>query len=481
MEQRETSIKSKIGYGFADIYGGGSFLIIGILFLVFLTDIVKLEPIVAGTIPLIGRIWDAVTDPIMGMFVDRTRTKYGSKRFYLLIGSFVASITFALMWISIDGSAVAQYFFYLFAFILFSTGFTIVMVPYNALLPDMVTDYNRRGQYTAYRMIFSAISAILAGLIPNKIISLFGDNASLGFLVMGIAFGILFFIAIFITFLGTWEHLKPVKPMLFKDVAKQSISVFKNKSFRMYLGVFLFGQGSADFVTALVIYFLAVVLRQSDQYTFIMSGVLVSQLLAMFLYQFMLKKTSKKMPILVGFPIRIVATLSMFFFAFEGAPILPIFIASFISGLGTAASSVSSFAILSDLTDVDELITTQRRPGTYSGMATFSRKIASGVTLGIIGVLLSVFKYDSDLAVQAPITVLGVKLMFIVLPVIFMIFTLYYTVKFPINRLEFQIMQTEINRRKGQDASVATEAEKIVCEKITGYPYVDLWREENAG
>ena len=264
---KKSQFSAKLAYGAADIYGGGSFLIISILYLVFLTDIVGLNPALAGSIPMIGKIWDAITDPIMGNIVDRTQSKYGAKRFYLLIGSFAGAITFAMMWISISASTNTLYFFYLLMYILFSTGFTIVMVPYNALLPDMVSDYTQRSAFTMYRMIFSALAAILAGLVPNMIVNNFGATPAQGFLIMGIIFGFIFFLSIFFTFAKTWEAALPVVKTPLSESFRESFSVFRNRSFRLYLGVFLFGQGSSDFVTTLIIYFLAVVLRQSQQYT----------------------------------------------------------------------------------------------------------------------------------------------------------------------------------------------------------------------
>lgn len=477
---KKSQFSAKLAYGAADIYGGGSFLIISILYLVFLTDVVGLNPALAGSIPMIGKIWDALTDPIMGNIVDRTQSKFGAKRFYLLIGSFAGAITFAMMWITISGSANTLYFFYLLMYILFSTGFTIVMVPYNALLPDMVSDYTQRSAFTMYRMIFSALSAILAGLIPNMIVNRVGATQAQGFLIMGIVFGLIFFFSILFTFAKTWETIQPVVKTPFKESFRESFSVFRNRSFRLYLGVFLFGQGSSDFITTLIIYFLAVVLRQPEQYTFIMSGVLVSQLLAMFLYQLVLKKTSKKFPIYLGFPIRMIATFSMIFFAYAQAPILPIFIASFISGLGTAASSVTSYAILTDLTDVDYLITTKRRAGIYSGMATFNRKIANGLAIWLIGLLLAYFKYDAGATVPSAVTVDGIKFMFIALPLIFMVATLYFTYKFPITKASYECIQKEIRRRLGELDEKATEEEIKICESVTGVPYDRLWKAENA-
>ena len=491
MNQKETSIKSKLAYGFADIYGGGSFLIISILYMVFLTDVVRMAPVLAGTIPLIGKIWDAVTDPIMGNITDRTKSKLGAKRLFLLIGSVLSGISFAMLWSTIEGSMMMQYAFYLLMYILFSTAFTVVMVPYNALLPDMIDDYQLRGSYTMYRMIFSAISAIIAGLLPNMIIKLFGEQVRQGYLVMGAIFGFVFFLSVLITFFGSWEMSKPVVKKSFKEAFSRSFSVFKNRSFRLYLGIFLFGQGSADFVTGGVIYFLAVVVRRPDYFMVVMAAVLLSQLLAMFIYQQIIRNHSKKTPIILGFPLRILATLSLLFFAYEGAPLAPIAVLSFLAGIGTAASSVTSYAILADLSDVDQLITTEKRAGIYSGMATFSRKIANGIAIWLTGAILSLFQYNPDAIVQDGLTILGIKLMFIMLPIIMMIGTLFFTIKFPIDQERFDIIQREIRRRQaidngadkmievGFDMGDPSVSDKEICEQITGYDYDQLWRLEN--
>ncbi len=481
MKSKDLRLSSKLGYGAADIYGGGTFLIISIFYLEFLTRL-GIPAVLAGSIPFIGKIWDAISDPIMGSIVDRTKSKLGSKRFYLLIGSFVGTITFVLLWVSITGPMIWMYIYYLVAFLLFSTGFTIVMIPYNALLPEMISDYHLRSQYTAVRMIFSAGSAIIAGLVPNMIIQAVGNTGNqIAYLYMGIFFGVIFLFAILATFLKTWEEPSTAVNDVFsmKSFVNESANVYKNKAFRYFLGIFLFGQGSADFVMILFLYFLRDVLKQSNQYTFVMAGVLVSQILAMFLFQFLLRRTSKKVPVLFAFPIRMVATLSMLLFAYQGAPILPIFIASFISGFGTAASSVTSFAILPDLTDVDELITGRRRSGIYSGMATFTRKIANGLAFAIVGLWLTIIGYDEGLEgtsmSQSGLTIEGIKYAFILFPLIFMICGWWFTYRFPMDKQEFDVIKKEIARNKGLDSSVITTEEIKICESVTGYPYEKLW------
>lgn len=477
MKTKSERLLSKIGYGTADLYGGGAFLIVSILYLYFLTDIVGMNPLLAGSIPFIGKAWDAVSDPLMGRIVDRTRSRYGAKRLYLLFGSFIAGVTFFLIWLTIGGGEWLQYLYYLASFILFSTGFTIVMVPYNALLPDMIRDYHLRGQYTAIRMIFSALSAILGGLLPDMIVNRI-DGGAIGFAVMGAVFGLIFLIAILVTFKSTWERPEGnVRNTPEKWSA--NLTVFKNRSFRFYLGIFLFGQGSMDFIMALIMYFLTYVLFQSGQYVLVMAGVLSSQLLAMFFYQALLRTHSKKLPAWIGFPIQAVASLAMLFFAYEGAPIIPVVVIAVMIGFGTAAGTVTSFSILADMADVDELITTKRRAGLYSGMATFARKVANGLALGLIGLVLFLIGYDGSLDVQAPLATGGIKYMFILMPVVFIAFTLYFVKKYPLTQDGFDVLQKAISTLKsGKDT--LSEDEKRQCEAMTGYAYDDLWSEDNA-
>jgi oligogalacturonide transporter len=496
---REERLSSKISYGFADIYGGASVLVINILFLVFLTNVVGLPGYLAGIIPLVGKIWDAVTDPVMGNICDRTRSKYGKKRVYLFWGSFAALISFVLMWIDIsvkDAGVWWPFIFYLLMYMNFSTAFTIVCVPYNALLPDMVEDYTLRSKYTAVRMMFSAFAAILGGLLPNILVNNVFNKSAVGYLVTGIIFGALFLVAVLITFFGTWEKpSEPIKVPL-KETFSESFSVFRNRSFRRYLGIFLFGQGSSDFVTSLAIYFIIVVLYPgskdlySKEYMYIMGAILGSQLLAMFIFNFILGKHSKKMPIYIGFPLRIAATMVLLVCVYMKVNVWVVAGLSFLAGIGTAASSVSSFAILTDTADIDELITSKRRAGICSGMATFTRKIAAGVAIWFSGMIVTWSGYDNAIAgvetdkiyaltfSESTAKIIGYCYVFV--PIIMMVLCLLMTYLYPANKKEIQLVQKEIARRKGTDASVTTEEEKKTLEKLTGYKYSELWNPANA-
>ncbi len=493
-KNREDRFLSKCAYGLADVYGGGAFVVISTFFTVFLTKALGMSPALAGTIPLIGKVWDAVTDPVMGNIVDRTSSRFGAKRFYILIGSIISAITFLMLWMNVGITSVGgQYTFYAVMYMLFSTGFTIVMVPYNGLLPDMVDDYTKRGSFAGIRTVFSSLGAIIAGLVPTIIVT---DNTDANkYFQFALIFSVIFLLCILATFFGTWEKKKePVRVPLKKSLS-QSFSVYKSFSFRMFICIFLAGQGAADFVTGLAVYYVDDVLNaySGGRFTIMMGVLLLAQFTGTILFTVIIHKTNKKVPILVGFPIRIIATITILAFSYEGAAeatfagvnvFTIILILSFIIGLGMSASSVSIYAILTDMADVDELITSISRPGTVSGMATFIRKIATGLSSTIIGILLALIGYDETLAAesarQSAATQAGIAQLYVWLPVALMVLAILFAAIFPMNKKEYDVIKKEIKRRKGEDDSVITDEEKAICEKVTGFKYEKLWNKENA-
>ncbi len=485
-KKRNEGMLSRICYGFADIYGGGAFVVISTFFTVFLTKALGMPPALVGTIPLIGKVWDAVTDPMMGNIADRTSSKFGAKRFWILVGSIISAITFTVMWIPFmaGGSVIGQYIFYILMYMLFSTGFTIVMVPYNGLLPDMIEDYTVRAKFSSTRMVFSSLGAIVAGLVPTLMIK---DNTdSSQYLTVAIIFSVLFFVAIVITFAGTWERQKEVRKTSMKETFTQSFTVFKSHSFRLFIAIFVFGQAAADFITGLAVYYIDDVLNAygGGNFTKLMGVILISQFLGMFIFGAVISNKSKKFPILLGTPIRMVATFAMLFFSHEGAPFIIILALSFVIGIAMAGTSISIYAILSDLVEVDELITSVNRPGICSGMATFTRKIAAGLSSALIGVLLTLVGYDEKLANeglrQAASTQQGIAYIYVFAQIILLALTLTYAILFPLTKKEFDVVRNEIRRRKGVIMPKATPEEIRICEKVTGYRYDQLWNIENA-
>ena len=479
---------SRVAYGVGEIFGGGCFVIINAFFIVFLTDALGMPAALAGTIPLIGKVWDAITDPIMGNITERTYSKFGAKRFYILIGSFASAITFVLLWVDITSpSMTAKYAFYIVMYCLFSTGFTVLSVPYNGLLPDMMDDYAMRAKFSNMRMIFSTLGAMICGLVPGMIIK--PTNEPSLYMKCAVLFGVIFFIASITVFFGTWEKQKePVKTSLGESFT-QAASVFKSRSFLLFLGLYLFGQGGMDFISGMAVYYVKHTLDayndKVNYYLPILAVLIVAQLIGMLIFGPVMRKTSKKRAIIIAAPVRLVGVLGLFAFSHPGVSLYPILGLAALIGLGNAGSLTGIFAIMADMTDVDELITSVRRPGIVGSMATFMRKVAAGLAAAAIGLMLSAVHYDEALATaglaQSAATQRGIGICFILAPAILTILLLIVAVLFPMTSEEFDVVLKEVARRKGEVSGEATEEEKKMLEDVTGFTYDRLWNRENAG
>ena len=159
-----------INYSSANITTSGAGYVISLYFMNFLTDVVNLDLKLAGLITTIAVVWDAITDPMMGVFTDRTRSKYGKHRRYILWGMPLFVLSFAMMWNSygLDGQArpMQAFLYYLVAYMLYKTAYTIIDIPHVAMLPELAPDYDLRIQYNSVGYIFNSF-----GMFPSFFLS----------------------------------------------------------------------------------------------------------------------------------------------------------------------------------------------------------------------------------------------------------------------------------------------------------------------
>ena len=467
MKKRKEFI-SRIAYASGDIYGGGAFIIVGLLLLVYLTNVVGFSGTLAGSIVFMGKAWDAITDPFMGQLSDRTRSRYGRRRIFFLLGSLPVFASWVMLWygFGITGTT-AKFIYFTLSYIFFSTAFTIVMVPYNAILSDMVRDYNRRSAFTGMRLGFSAAAAILCATVPALITGAYADPKQ-GYLIMGLSFGLVFAISWLVVFLGTWEiETKPSPVIRFKDW----LFVLKNRSFRIYVSVFMLFQMAIDTVMTLAVYFLTVSLRREELFVPIMGSILVTQLIFIVIFSYLAQKTDKTTPAYISAGVWIAASIAIVFLTPSTPGILVICICTLI-GVGSAGCNLFSWSTLPDIADVDELITGHRREGLYSGASTFLRKLSGGVVVGALGVMLDLIGY-SEVTVSsgkiANITDWGIRILFCGIPVIFLLISLMFLRKYKLRRKEFTLMSSILNRFRAGERNIVIEGEELrICQQLTG-------------
>lgn len=467
--KKSNNVFGKIAYACGDIYGGGSFLIVGLLLLVFLTKVEGLSGVWAGAIIFIGKVWDAVTDPLMGILSDRTKSKHGRRRLFFLLGALPVFASWVMLWHSFGiTNETVKIIYYIITFMFFSTSFTVVMVPYNAILADMTNDYNKRSAYTGVRLSFSAGAAILCGIVPGMIAGSY-ETQQTGYLVMAIIFGIIFGLSWIAVFLGTWENTKRQSKAGFSY--KEWFSVLRNKSFRSYSLAFIFSQMAIDIAMALAVFYLSVSLQKDYLFETAMGSILVVQLMFIIIFSRVAQKLGKKAPGYIAAVVWIVANIFIFSFTPQTPDVLIVAVCALI-GIGAAGCNLVSWSILPDISDVDELMTGKRREGLYSGVSTFLRKLSGGIVVGATGIMLDIFRYN-DAAVSTgnidPLTTIGIKLLFCAAPVLFLLLMLLFLRKYRLGKHEYNVMHGVLAafRQEGAGIKLSSEQE-AVCQTITG-------------
>ncbi|MGD1821815.1 MAG: MFS transporter [Pleomorphochaeta sp.] len=467
---QKVPLKNKVLFGIGDMYAGGAFLIVGLLYLKFLTDVVGLAPSLAGTVFLIGKIWDAVSDPMMGVISDHTKSKFGRRRIYFLCGIIPVFVTFSMLWMRISNSSqISMFLYYSFSYILFNTGFTMVQVPYNAVLADMTNSYKERSIMSGIRLTFSAISAVIAGTIPMLLINL------KGYTFMGLCFGIFYAIPWICVFLGTYEnkeHYENVENETIKQVFKNLPTIFTNRSFRHHAGLFISSQSAVDFLTTLFIYYLTYVLKRENEFSLVMGAMLIVPIFMVPSYTKIANKYNKTTPMHIGLVVWIIV-LFIALFLREGQPSFLIYTVAVFSGVGSASALFVPWSILPDITDVDELISAKRREGLYSGMATLLRKIAQAAAIFLVGVILDLVNYVPNVE-QTPLAIFGIRLMFSIIPIILLSIALFFSYKYNLTKENHAIIIEEIDRRKNHKDEIASENTIKVCELVSGKKFEDL-------
>lgn len=492
-----TLLKQKLGYACGDIYGGGAFLIFSMLYMGYLILVEGLTPVQTTTIMFIGKLWDAVTDPLMGVISDRTRSRFGRRRVYYLFGSVFVLVSFIMLWYSFGINETNRLLLYhTFAYMLFGTAFTVVMVPYNAILSDMTDDYDERTNYTGMRMVFSAATAIVCAVFPSMLISRFGSSVigeaqKPGYLAMGIAFGLLFALGWIFAFLGTKE-----KPELMQKTQGSSFRdwavVFQNKTYRTYLGIFLTVQIAIDLLLALIIFYVDIVLLKSESYIIIVGVLSVFQLIFMVVANKIAQKKGKHFPLLLGMPVWILVSFSFLFFS-PTTPIFLVCIVAAVVGFGAACGNLSTWSLLSDSFDVDELMTGKRHEGLYSGFTTFMRKAASGAAILLLGFGLELAGFNQneytllktidsatgtfDASMYATSGVVtAIKYMFVLVPVVLLTLTVIFTLRYKLNKRRFALVLSAIARFQADgDQATFTAEEATDLKLVTGRSVERLW------
>jgi oligogalacturonide transporter len=460
------SKRQLVSYGIGDFYGGGTFFMLGLLYLFFLTDVVGMSPQTAGLIFVVGKLWDAFLDPLMGYVSDHTHTRFGRRRVFFLAGFVPAGISFALLWMPIANPA-WQFWYYLASFLFFTTTFATLMIPYYALGAELHPSDSERTRITGVRIFFSQLSVVVGGIVPKLIIDSF-ESPQKGHIMMGVVFGILFMLPWILVFAGTRETGNtPVRKHKPGDFFKSFRSVFKNRTFRIHLAMYLCAYAAMDLVMATLRYFLKYSLNREDIMTLALGTLLIAQIVMLPVYVRLANTKGKGFAYVLGLAIWAAALLPTGFLPRDVSAAVLVPLCALI-GMGLSAGVMIPWAILPQVGDVDELMTGEKRIGLYSGVMTFVRKLAQAVVIYGLGVSLEMSGYKPGLE-QPENTLLFLRLTYIVGPAVLLAAGIYFGLRYPLTKEAYSILSAELSRRRnGGTAKETTPEVRRVCENCTG-------------
>jgi len=445
-------------YGVGDMGTAMLTAIIQFYLMFYYTDVALIDPALVGMALMAGKMtWDAVNDPLFGYWSDRTRTRWGRRRPYLLFCAVpMALVTWLLFSIPIGLTGTTAFVVVLVTFLLFDTVHSLISVNYSSLTPEMSQDYDERTSITTIREIFTVLGYILGAATTTLVAGFFLDRLGwserAAYSGMGAFFGLVAMAAILMTAFNVKEKVGQVQPSNIPPL-KAVLASLKNKPFMWLMGCFLLTSFSFTLLTTLLPYFLTYQLNMADQMSFVMLSMLGA--IGLFLYPMKLltDRIGKGPAYAAGLGLAALACAATFFLPHADTPL--VYAVGFIAGVGFSAQWVCPWSMLPDVIEHDELSTGQRQEGVYYGMWAFITKFTNALGIASAGWALSLFGYVPNVE-QTTQALFGIRLFFGPVSALVILVALPLLVWYPITRASHAQILADLAARKASTTAEVT-------------------------
>ena len=449
-ESSRLSVKEKIGYGLGDTASHFVWDMVGFWILIFYTDTFGISAAAAGTIMFIARFWDMASDPLMGVISDRTRTRWGKFRPYILWMALPYSVLAVLAFSTPDLGQTGKVIYAGVTYLLLMTAYTAINLPYSSLGAVMTSDSYERTSLNTYRFICAFVGQLVVSGTALTLARYFGqgDDAK-GYRLTVTLFAVIAFVLFLVTFLSTRERIQP--PPTQQDSLKQDFRILLSNRPWVILAVV----GIVSFIMfalqnlSLAYYFKYYIGREESVQLFNVVGS-IALIVALPLSKPLAQRFGKR-NVFIGSSL-----LSGTFFSLLYLPgaesIGWVYALNILGKMAYAPAVPLLWTMIADAADYAEWTSGRRATGLFFSAATFAQKGGWGIGGALAGWLLAAFGYVEQAGEQTVLALTGIKLLISVFPGLLYASCALALIFYPLNEETCATMKRDLDaRREGEE------------------------------
>ena len=448
--QKLTS-REKYSYG---IGAYGKDLACGIVYtflMIYFTDVVGINPAFVGTLFLMARLWDAINDPIMGMIVDNTRSRFGKFRPWIFIGTILNSVVLFLLFRKPDLEGTSLYLYYSVMYILWGMTYTIMDIPYWSMIPTLATTKEDREKISVVPRIFASLGGLTVTTFGIALVNKLGNgNQIKGFEYFALGIVIIIIISTIVTCINVKEKTQ-VQVNNEKVNIKQAFNILKqNDQLLVFIGIVLAYNLAMQLAGGAAIYYFKYVAGKESLFS-LYSFFKVAEIGGLMLFPVVTRKIGRQQVFRVATILPMFGLITLFISGLIAPQsILFISVSAVLLNLGSGFLLGSTTVMLADIVDYGEYKLGSRNESIIFSAQTLLVKLASALSGWLIGVGLSLIGYVAGAAVQSNITIIGIRVIMTIIPsIVALVMYVIYKSKYKINgSFHDEILQVIGSRKK---------------------------------
>lgn len=373
--------------------------------MVFLTNVAGLKPALAGSVLLVGKIWDAVNDPLIGWLSDRTNSKNG-RRLPWMLGSMIpfGALFAAQWWVPpfagpSPSSQIALFWYYVVVSLLFNTAYTALTLPYAALTPELSHDYDERSRIAGFRQAFSLAGSVGGLALALPLFTMLSRlPRTTQYLIYGTAIAFIGILTMTWCLIGVWrravasDHRRRLEEeagaSTHLGLAEQLHIVFSNRPFLLVCAIYLCSWLALQFTATILPYYVENWMRRpASEFPMLALTVQGTALLLIPFFGWLSVRLGKKATYFIGMPFWMIAQAGLLILQ-PGQNTL-MYLLAFIAGAGVSVCYLIPNAMLPDVIELDQLKTGRRREGVFFAFVVFLQKVALALGTFLVGQALA--------------------------------------------------------------------------------------------